>query len=30
MHKLAQDIRTALSELLIVRDKGFKAVLAIE
>ena len=30
IYKLAQDIRIALSKLLIVKDKGFKAVLAIE
>ncbi len=30
MHKLAQEIRTVLGKLLIVRDKGFRVVLAIE
>ncbi len=30
MHELAQEMRTVLGELLIVGDKGFRAVLAIE
>ena len=30
MHKLVQEIRTVLGKLLIVGDKGFRAVLAIE